>query len=85
MEKRFVSCPEPVAIVLKQRRWHRGIPEPWMLLHARGPALGDIPPSRFESCVIALSGCIGILRRRGWRSVDDRRLGVGTSRQRDGH
>lgn len=82
MQERIIPGPEPVPIFFHQRWRHRRIPEPRMLLHARRFSLGNIAPRRFESSVISLSRRIAECRR--WRSVNNYRLRMRTSRQHHG-
>jgi len=81
MQKRLIPRPEPMPILLNQRRRHRRIPEPRMLFHTRRFPLGNIAPSRFESSVIPLPCRVVELRRRGRRRVNNHRPRMGTSRQ----
>jgi len=54
VQEGLIPGSKSVAIFLDQRRWHRGIPEPWMLFHARWLSLGDVPSCSFEPCVKSL-------------------------------
>lgn len=56
MEERVVTSPEPAAIVLKRRRGHRRIPEPWMAFDIRLFSLVNIAPSSRKSIMKTLPG-----------------------------
>ena len=81
MQECLVPCPEAVAILLDQRRWHGRIPEPRMLLHTRRPSLRDIPSRGFKSRVKALSAGIAKLWRRRRRCINNHRLWMRASGQ----
>lgn len=84
MQERFVTSPEAVAIFLNQRRWHRRIPEPRMLLHTRRLTLRDIASCSFESSVETLPARVAKFRRRRWRRINNHRLRMRAPSQRDG-
>jgi hypothetical protein len=82
MDEGLVTPSETTAVVLKSRRGHGRIAEPWMAFNFRRFSLLNIASCGCKSIVETLPGYLWKLR--GWRWLDIYRVWMRTSSQKDG-